>query len=103
MANRVLVWRILPVAAKDPRRGLGPNAIAGDVAGKELDQLRCEEDGSLASALGRPEFDTALGGALDLSGHGQLLAEEVDVADLDGCGLAETEARERSECHKRLE
>lgn len=100
VANRVLVWRIFHVAAEDPRRGLGLNAIAGDVAGKQLDQLRCEEDGSLAAALGRPQFDAALVGSLDLPHHGQLLAEEVDVADLDGCGLTETEAGERSECDK---
>lgn len=83
VANRVLVWRIFPVAAEDPRRGLGLNAIAGVVAGKQLDQIRCEEYGSLAAALRRPQLDAALVGSLDLSHHGQLLAEEVDVADLE--------------------
>ncbi|MHB1472440.1 MAG: hypothetical protein ACYDDU_02260 [Dermatophilaceae bacterium] len=82
VANRVLVWRIFPVAAEDPRRWLGLNAIAGDVAGKQLDQLRCEEDGSLAAALRRPQLDAALVGSLDLSHHGQLLAEEVEAVEL---------------------
>jgi hypothetical protein len=63
VANRVLVWRIFPVAAEDPRRGLGLNAIAGDVAGKQLVQLRCEEYGSLAAALRRPQLDAALVGS----------------------------------------
>jgi len=33
VANRVLMWRIVPIAAEDPRRGFGLYAIAGDVAG----------------------------------------------------------------------
>jgi len=43
-----------PCHREEPRRGLGLNTIAGDVAGKQFDQLRCEEDGSLAAALRRP-------------------------------------------------
>jgi hypothetical protein len=60
-----------------------------DVLSEQRRELVGQVDDALRTVFGRLDLDLPIAGALHLTGHGQLTAQEVDVGDLDGRGLAE--------------
>jgi hypothetical protein len=92
--------------------------VYADVLGEDRDDLVGQVDRPLGLVLRRPDddgdpagsFDEVLArgdvcglGSLELPGHAQRAAEEVDVTDLHTQCLAATEPRERAECDVRGE